>query len=101
MEGQYLANKGELEVIMGGRRYTTTNYFNAWDSNTICDFTGFKVKKSGVIRQWEGWYGIPEAWRPRQPQDFPVVPIKQKIYKNVRNEQVFPSEEAQTFPPIV
>ena len=29
-----------------------------------------------------------EGWHPRQPQDFPVVPIKQKVYKEARSEQV-------------
>lgn len=69
-------------------RYRSTNCFSANDSNTICDVTGFKVKRSGVERRWEGFYVIPEAWHPRQPQDFPPRIIKQHVYKDVRTEQV-------------
>lgn len=79
---------------VGGKPYTYNPHpFEPWDSNTICDVTGFRVKMSDVQRRWEGFYVIPAAWHPRQPQDFPVVPIKQHIYYNSRNEQVRPSED--------
>lgn len=71
-----------------GRNYTSTNHFSPNDSNTICDVTGFKVKKSGVMRRWEGFYCIPEAWHPRQPQDFPITPAAQKVHDNVRIEDL-------------
>ena len=71
-----------------GRRHSSTNYFSPNDSNTICDTTGFKVKKSQVTERWEGFHVIAKAWHPRQPQDFPVVPVEQLVYENVRTEQV-------------
>jgi hypothetical protein len=69
-----------------GRRSRNVSTFNAHDSNTVCDITGFKVKRSEVMRRWEGFYVIPEAWHERQPQDFPVVPTKQHVVKDVRTE---------------
>lgn len=69
-----------------GRRHRSTNYFSPHDSNTICDITNFKVKFSEVIRRWEGFYVIQDAWHPRQPQDFPVVPQPQKTYTNIRTQ---------------
>lgn len=89
-------------TTVGGRGYFHNPHpFKPWDSNTICDRTGFRVKTSEVIREWEGWYMIPEAWAPRQPQDFPVVPIKQVIYRNARSEQVNVDDQAvPTFPII-
>lgn len=83
---------------MGGRGFKHINTFSPHDSNTICDLTGFKVKLSEVLTRWEGWKMIEPAWNPRQPQDFPVVPQKQVVYKDVRSEQVCPDETAQ--PPI-
>ncbi len=72
----------------GGRGYKhlADKQFKPWDSNTICDITGFRMKFSQVMRRWEGWYVVPEAWNPRQPQDFPVVPEKQHIYRDVRTD---------------
>ena len=51
------------------------NYFVAGTCNTICDVTGFKVKRNECLVRWDGFVCIPEAWHPRQPQDFPA-PIK-------------------------
>ncbi len=87
------------KVAVGGRGYTHNPHpFKPWDSNTICDRTGFRVKQSDVVREWEGWYMIQAAWAPRQPQDFPVVPVKQHIYRNARSGQAQPPEGA---PPII
>ena len=74
------------KVTPGGRQYLhlPDKQFQPWNSNTICDVTGFRVKTSEVRRRWEGFYVIPAAWNPRQPQDFPVVPVKQHIYKEAR-----------------
>ena len=80
-------------------RYTSTNYFSPNDSNTICDVTGFKVKRSEVLRRWEGFYVIPEAWHPRQPQDTPVIPIKQRVFEDVRIEDL-ETDSAQGFDPV-
>ena len=79
-----------------GRKYSSTNYFSPNDSNTICDQTGFKVKKSQVVRRWEGFYVIPEAFHPRQPQDFPVVPVTQQVFEDVRIENL-DTDDALTF----
>ena len=70
-----------------GRRYCSANYFSPFDSNTIDDVTGFKRKFSSMKKRWEGFY-TDEGYHPRQPQDFPVVAVKQQVYANVRTEQV-------------
>lgn len=74
------------KTAVGGRGYKhlPTKQFSPWDSNTICDVTGFRVKFSEVMRRWEGFYVIAAAWHPRQPQDFPVVPIKQHTFREIR-----------------
>lgn len=70
---------------VGGKPYRhNPKPFQEHDSNTICDVTGFRVKMSDVSRRWEGFYVIAEAWHPRQPQDFPVTPVKQQVYKDAR-----------------
>ena len=69
-----------------GRSFKAINTFSPDDSNTICDVTGFKVKKSQVMRRWEGFYVIGDAWHPRQPQDTPVIPDPQKTYKDIRTQ---------------
>ena len=85
-------------VTPGGRQFfrIADKQFRPWDSNTICDVTGFRVKFSEVQRRWEGFYVIPEAWHIRQPQDFPVVPVKQLVYEQSRlsdAEDIFPVTE--------
>ena len=69
-----------------GRRHTSTSYFSSNDSNTIDDISGFKVKKSEVVRRWDGLYMVPDLWEERHRQDFPVTPTKQVIHKNVRTQ---------------
>ena len=69
-----------------GRRHVSVSTFNAHDSNTICDVTGFKVKKSQVLRRWEGFYTIPEGHHPRQPQDTPIIPKPQRVYTDIRTQ---------------
>jgi hypothetical protein len=70
-----------------GRKYRSTNYFSPNDSNTIDDVTGFKRKRSQMKKRWEGFM-TDEGWHPRQPQDLPVIPQPQKVYEDVRTEQV-------------
>jgi len=72
---------------VGGKPYTPINTFKKWDSNSICDVTGFKRKLSEQVERWEGFMVIPEAWNVRQPQDFPVIPTPQTVYKKARSEQ--------------
>lgn len=68
-----------------GRRFPThENYFEAGTVNTICDVTGFKKKYSEVLRRWDQFYVIPQAWHTRQPQDFPPRITSQKIVTNAR-----------------
>jgi hypothetical protein len=87
---------------VGGRGYTPNPHpFKPWDSNTICDRTGFRVKQSEVIREWEGWFMIRAAWAPRQPQDFPVTPVKQLVYRDARSEQVRVDDQAVPSFPII
>ena len=78
--------------------YRTHNYFQPHSSNTICDITGFKVKSTDVLRRWEGFYVIPEAWNPRQPQDFAPYILKTVTYQNTRFEQANPPDTAVTPP---
>jgi hypothetical protein len=82
-----------------GRSHKSFSTFNAHDSNTHCDVTGFKVKRSEVQKRWDGFYVIPEAFHPRQPQDFPVIPTKQKVVKDVRIEDLT-TESVSTFEKI-
>lgn len=90
------------KVAVGGRGYTHNPHpFQANDSNTICDRTGFRVKTSDVVREWEGWYMIPAVFSPRQPQDFPVTPQKQVIYRNARSEIAQPPEVVLPPVPII
>ncbi len=70
-----------------GRGFKRINTFNPNDSNTIDDVTGFKRKFSEMKLRWEGFY-TDQGWHPRQPQDFPVVAVKQTVFENVRTEQV-------------
>ena len=86
---------------MGGRGYKHINSFSPFDSKSVCDRTGFERKLSDMEKTWEGWYVLPEAWAARQPQDFPVVPQKQVVYKEARSELANTGDIAQTFPPIV
>jgi hypothetical protein len=57
-------------------------------TNTICDATGFKVKKSQTKKMWDGTYVIKEEWEPRDPQDFPAPVRRQKVYDNVRPPKI-------------
>ncbi|MCK5642796.1 MAG: hypothetical protein KAJ19_18450 [Gammaproteobacteria bacterium] len=82
-----------------GRKFSSTNRFSPHDSNTICDITGFKVKRSEVQLRWEGFYVIPDAWHTRQPQDFPVVPEPQHTYDDVRIENL-DTDDPESFTPI-
>jgi len=84
-----------------GRGYKHVSTFSPNDSNTICDLTGQKVKLSEVIRRWDGFFMIPEAWNVREAQDFPITAQRQQVYKDSRSEQANPLETAQPFPPIV
>lgn len=72
-------------------RYKKLNKFKPFDSNTICDETGFKKKLSETMQRWDGFRVIPEAWNPQQPQDFPPNINKPIFYPESRSEQSYPS----------
>jgi len=78
-----------------GRKYHSTNYFSPFDSNTIDDVTGFKRKRSQMKRRWEGFL-TDEGYHPRQPQDFPVVPVVQQTFNDIRIESL-DTDDAATF----
>jgi len=80
-------------------KFKRINTFSPNDSNTIDDITGFKRKLSAMKKRWDGFY-TDQGFHPRQPQDFPVTPIKQTVYKNVRTEQV-EANSAVTAPDII
>ena len=82
-------------------RYVSNSYFQPNCSNTICDVTGFKKKSTEVLRRWEGWYVVPAAWNPRQPQDFAPTILQTVTYKNTRFETANPSDAAATPPPVI
>jgi len=71
-----------------GRKYKPTNDFSPNDSNTICDVTGFKVKKSQTLKRWDGFRVIQDAWHPRHPQDTPVIPSPQQTFDDIRTESL-------------
>jgi len=70
-----------------GRGFKHVNTFSPNDSNTVCDVTGFKVKRSQVLRRWEGFYTIDKGWHPRQPQDTPIIPDRKRHTKTFEHKQ--------------
>lgn len=82
--------------------YRKLNHFQPFASNTVCDLTGFLVKSTDVMRQWDGTYVIPAAWSIRQPQDFAPNIIPTKIYPNTRIETpIVDSDEEPDWPAII
>ena len=68
------------------RRYKRgKDYFVPRTTNTVCDVTGFKMKRSELRKRWDGFLVIPEAWHPRQPQDFAPHIQPQHIVKDARS----------------
>lgn len=80
-------------------KYKSSNYYSPNDSNTFCDVTGFKRKKSELRKRWDNIMCIEEAWHTRQPQDTPIIPITQKVFTDIRVEQVDP-DDVTSFDPI-
>ncbi len=46
-----------------------THYVHG-DANSICDRSGFKVKKSTTRKEWNGLIVRDKDWEPRHPQDY-------------------------------
>ena len=63
-------------------------HFVANTTNTICDVTGFKVKRSECKVRWDGQVVIPQAWETRQPQDFPPTIRPEQVVKDARPKPV-------------
>lgn len=64
------------------------NYFVPHTTNTICDVTGFKVKRNACRVRWDGLVVIPEAWEERQPQDFPPDIRPERVISDARPKPV-------------
>jgi len=79
-----------------GRPYQPANTFKLGDSNTVCDVTGFVVKKSEARKRWDGFYVTSDAWHPRHPQDTPVIPKAEQVVSNTRTQ----SENTDAAPAI-
>ena len=71
-----------------GRQYKSTNYFSPFDSNTIDDRTNAKMKISASMKEWNGLLVGASTFSVRHPQDLPVIPQKQHVFKEARSEQV-------------
>lgn len=46
------------------------NEYKHGDHNVICDYSGFKVKRSETRLTWNGFLVRKDLWEPRHPQDF-------------------------------
>lgn len=44
--------------------------FVSGDWYIICDYSGFKIKRSEARLTWDGYLVRKDFWEPRQPQDF-------------------------------
>lgn len=90
--------KRRSKAFIGGRMpLTGIEHFSPWDSNTIDDITGFKTKFSLMRKTWDGWWTSEQSWYYRNPQDFPVTPIRQLVFPYARSEQVIPTEDIRNF----
>ena len=46
------------------------SYYKKGDWNVICDYSGFKCKRSECKRTWDGFIVRADFHEPRHPQDF-------------------------------
>lgn len=67
-----------------GSRAPQINYFKRHTCNTIDDVTGMKVKLSETFKRWDGVVTTKLNMEERQPQDFPVTPVPQHVYREAR-----------------
>ena len=44
--------------------------YKSGDHYCICDYSGFKIKRSEARMTWDGYLVRSDFWEPRQPQDF-------------------------------
>lgn len=66
----------------------TNNHFVPGTCNTICDVTGFKVKRSECRVRWDGMVVIPDAWETRQPQDFAPTIRPERVITDARPKPI-------------
>ena len=80
-----------------GSRAPQINYFKAKTCNTIDDVTGMKVKLSQTSKRWDGVVTTKLNMEERQPQDHPVTPVPQHVYRQARFQRG--TEEPTPFDP--
>lgn len=44
--------------------------YKAGDYYIVCDYSGFKIKRSEARMTWDGYLVRKDFWEQRQPQDF-------------------------------
>lgn len=57
------------------------------DHNVICDYSGFKFKRSECRYTWDGFLVNKRFWEPRHPQDFVKVRGEQQSVPDTRPEE--------------
>lgn len=45
-------------------------FYRPGDYYLICDYSGFKIRRSDARMTWDGMLVHRDYWEPRQPQDF-------------------------------
>lgn len=66
-------------IINGNADVFPSNY-------EICERTGFRVRRGGLVKEWNGTMVRPESFEPRHPQDF-VRAIAEQLEGSPRPEQ--------------
>lgn len=64
--------------------------------NTIDDVTGLIEKLSNTHKRWDNIQCTQLNMEPRQPQDFPVIPLPPKVYVEARPDVTMPVPTAYT-----
>lgn len=77
-------------------KHSETKGWVAGTTNAVCDQSGFKCKRSELVRRWDGYWVLPEFNHPRQPQDFAPKIIPQVVLTGTRA----PIDEVEPAPPI-
>ena len=82
------------------RKHSETKpYFVGGTTNAICDASGFKCKRSELVKRWDGYWVLPEFNHPRQPQDFAPKIIPQVVLTGTRPPTIT-EEDAPPITPI-
>lgn len=67
-------------------KYRELNKFVWSTCNTIDDVTGMKVKLKDTRTRWDHIQTTKLNYEERQPQDFPVTPLPQRVYIDSRSQ---------------